>query len=501
MRKVIVAAATAAALGTLGLTAVAQAQPAAPRVAQTTAKERVVAGIPASFLLTQPGTETCTWGKTTGLPGPVSANSSSSVKKGCELEIEGVWPTPGTKTVKTSVKASGKTTTWTLTVTVLAAPCETDAVGVGSDTITPLTDQLSSDYNGTLKFSTTCAKTASAATTHEESWDAVNPVTGQVADSIPIKTDCSRIPRPNGSSAGVSQLATFTKSKSGPLCTNFARSSRARKSTDPPFAKGGVAFVSLAGDAVTWSAPSINTFAPASLTPAQLTQIWSCTVPQANHGTGLNQWGDLNPALTGSAATTPIAPFLPQSGSGTLSFWETAIGVSTPGPCVTGATTTSPEENEGVDPRLNSNPGTIFIYSVGDWIAQVHHAPKCLNSGCTANSSGVICKHVPGLDQFWCDLHGTMRLGQISGISPTTGSGSSTVINPSFPSTFDRTLYDVVPFDPGTADNIPGKTNPVGGVNLEAIFGASGFDCTSKTARADITAYGFLNIPTCGTAS
>jgi ABC-type phosphate transport system substrate-binding protein len=482
MRKLIIAAATAATLGTLGLTATAQAQPVVHRV-DATIKQTVVAGIPAFFDIKRTSSTKCTW-TATGLPGPVTAASGKT--NNCTERVDGVWPTAGTNTATITVKSSSTgTLIFTVTTTVKASPGENDAVGVGSDTITPVTDQLAQGYNGTV------ISTAP----HEYSWDAVNPITGAIGDSIPIKADCSPIPRPDGSSAGINQLKTFTKSSSGPFCTNFARSSRARASTDPPFAAGGVAFVTLAGDAITWSHPTINTFAPASLSDSQLTEIWSCTVPQANNGTGPNQWGDLNPALTGTAATQAIQPFLPQSGSGTLATWETDIGVTTPGPCVSNNGNML-EENEGVNPALNV-PGGIFPYSVGDYIAQTVHSNKCLNSGCTPNSSGVVCSHTPTKNAFFCNVSGVEHLGQIDGVSPISGTGSSEVINSAFPSKYFRTLFNVVPFDPATADKIPGASSPVGGVNLEPIFGKTGYDC-STAGKAIIKAYGFLNLSTCG---
>ena len=104
------------------------------------------------------------------------------------------------------------------------------------------------------------------------------------------------------------------------------------------------------------------------------------------------------------------------------------------------------------------------------------------------------------MDQFWCNItgkgtpQGAEVLGQINGVSPTTGSGTGTKINPAFSPTFDRTLFDVVPFDPGTSDHIPGTSSPVGGLPLEGIFGAAGYDCTNATAKADITNYGFVNL-------
>jgi ABC-type phosphate transport system substrate-binding protein len=475
MRKLIVAAATAATLGTLGLTATAQAKPVAPNITSVTLNRTVVAGIPSFFDVKKLGgssTNKCTW-TATGLPGPVTAANASSVNFGCTERVDGVWPTAGTVTTTLKVTLKGLVTTFIAKVTVKAKPAETDATGVGSDTITPVTDQLATGYNGTI------ASTAP----HEYTWDAVNPINGQIGDSIPIKTDCSNIPRPDGSSAGINQLKTFTKSTSGPFCTNFARSSRPRGSSDPPYAAGGVAFTVLAGDAVTWGVPTVNTAAPASLTPAQLNAIYTCT------DTNWSQVGGSSQAIT---------PFLPQSGSGTLSFFLAAIGVTTPGSCVSNVGNTL-EENEGVNPALNT-PGGIFIYSVGDFIAQTQHSDPCVLSTCLGNSSGVVCNHTPDKNAFFCDVHGVMNLREINGIAPISGSGSSETINTAFPSTFDRTLFNVVPWDPATTDHIPGATSPVGGVNLSPIFSAGGYDCSSAGA-AIVKAYGFLTLPTCGATS
>ena len=113
----------------------------------------------------------------------------------------------------------------------------------------------------------------------------------------------------------------------------------------------------------------------------------------------------------------------------------------------------------------------------------------------------MICKHTPQEEPVLLRRHRHDGPRQINGISPTTGSAGSETINTAFPSTFDRTLFNVVPYDPATTDHIPGATSPVGGVNLEKIFGATGYDCTSATAKSLITHYGFLNIATCGATS
>jgi hypothetical protein len=136
-------------------------------------------------------------------------------------------------------------------------------------------------------------------------------------------------------------------------------------------------------------------------------------------------------AVAGIPKNAPIKAFLPQDGSGTLSFWETALGI-TPGPCVSNVNNTL-EENEGVNKVLQS-PNAIFIYSVGDFIAQSQHSATCVRhsatdlkagNACKPNTSGVVCVHVPGKNWFFCDEHGTMKLGAISGVSPTVGKGAS----------------------------------------------------------------------------
>jgi hypothetical protein len=92
----------------------------------------------------------CTW-KVTGQPGSVTAGAGGT--NNCTELIDGVWSKTGTDKVTAKVTQSGKTTTDTVTVTVKASPGENDAVGVGSDTITPLTDQLATNYNSTVSAS------------------------------------------------------------------------------------------------------------------------------------------------------------------------------------------------------------------------------------------------------------------------------------------------------------------------------------------------------------
>ena len=474
MRRLVVAAATVATLGTLGLTATAQAQPASLATLKITgpASEGIVVGIPTGFQeAATPTTAKCTWSVTPALPKTVTLGKGGT--NSCTALIDGVWTTPKTTTYTVKVTAGGSSATKAVKVTAANSPAETDATGVGSDTIQNVLDQFAADYNPTV----------SATSTHLYSWDATNPLTGAIGDSIAEKTGCSSIPRPDGSSAGITQLATFQKTHDGKaFCTSFARSSRARASTDPAFAPGGIAFVDLAGDAVTWAAQT-TTNAPATLTTAQLAAIYNCT--------------DTNWSQVGGA-NAPIHAFIPQSGSGTRSFFLGAIGIATPGSCVSDDNGLL-EENEGVNPVLN-DPNAIFPYSIGKYIAEKFHSSLCITkSTCAPNANGIICTHTPGKNLFGCDTHGTMALKEINGVAPTTGTGANTVINSAFPATFQRIVFEVTPYDPNTTDHIPGsEAGAPGGVNLEALFGASGFTCSNSKAKTDLKNYGFLVTPLCG---
>jgi len=344
-------------------------------------------------------------------------------------------------------------------------PKETDVVGVGSDTIQFLLDQFSFDYNKAHKTGT-----------HLYSWDALNPKTG-ASEQISLKSGCAKILRPNGSSAGITTLAANQKTGDKKhFCADFARSSRARASTDPSRGPGGIQFVALGKDAVTY-ATNATTNAPANLSTAQLNSIYSCSV------TNWNQVGGKN---------APIKAVLPQTSSGTRSFFLTAIGLGTSGPG--GCVNSTPEENEGVDPVLKG-PDVIFPFSIGKYIAEKFHSAKCTNAGCTAKPP---CHPKAGQNRFGCDTHGKMVLRSINHTKPTTGTGAKTVINSHFSAAFVRTVFIVVRFSSGTSTHIPSA--------LQKFFNPAhskvkGWACSNKTAHADLINYGFLPTPFCGTGS
>lgn len=362
-------------------------------------------------------------------------------------------------------------------------PKVSDVVGVGSDTTEFLFDQFSHDYNNQHKTGTQLY-----------SWDATNPSTGAQGDPIAAKSGCSTIPRPDGSNAGISALETSQTLSSGTgFCIDYARSARGRSSTDPACASGGICFVALAGDAITWAArdaASGGTNAPASLTLSQLQKIYLCQVTNWSKAGGAN---------------APIHPFLPVTGSGIRSQFLLALGGGTipltPGACVN----SSVQQNEGIDPLLN-DPDAIVPFSVGKYIAEVYHSAPCTNASCTGSPA---CAPQLKENLFGCDEAGVLTIKEIQGTKPTApwplpASPTPPAINGTvkvstrFDPLFQNTIYDVVRYSSSTADHIPGYLEPFFAAPAAAT---PGWACSNAKAQTDIKSYGFLLIARCGVTS
>jgi hypothetical protein len=346
-------------------------------------------------------------------------------------------------------------------------------VGVGSQTTQGLFDAISTSYNAT------------GPKNRLYSWDAVNPKTGAVGDTIETKgtsktdTTCD-IARPNGSGAGVDALSTTAKDGGQP-CINFARSSSGPSSTSPT----GFVWVGFAKDAVTWTTPTSGTGKPATLTAAQLDAIYSCT--------------DRTWKSVGGTSTADIVPALPQSSSGTRTFFLAAIGNPTLGSCVVNGafdlpnkTSVALEENTGTSETsadvnctsanwnacttanayfFATNANALYPYSVADWIAQ---KPATAGGGHASAGFGIGVLKEPG---------------EISGVSPIT-TGTPDKISTTFTSgaatkVFTRVVYNVVP-NAGTAAAPKIPTGP-----LTTIFGPSGVVCKDTTT---IESWGFLSL-------
>jgi len=319
-------------------------------------------------------------------------------------------------------------------------PRANDVVGVGSDTTQFVVDAFAKAYN--------TQKPAPANKLY--SFDAVKPNTSPPVAGDPIKTKagCATIARPNGSSAGIAALQASLAAGNG--CIDFARSSRPASSTGT---ENNLVFVPFARDGVTWAAvPSNHT--PKTLTPAQLASIYTCSV---------TNWHQINSSLP----SNPIHPFLPQTGSGTRSFFESAIGIqdTSVGSCVN----QSVEENNGK--ALAGDLNALVPYSIARWIAQT---PKA-QGGRGAEP----------------DIRGGVTLRKINGSAPTVKNAKTgqITLRAAFVPTFLRLVYNVL-----------GKTSSgTFAAKYLRIFGTAaqhGFICQHQTI---VSNFGFGKIGTqCG---
>jgi ABC-type phosphate transport system substrate-binding protein len=343
-------------------------------------------------------------------------------------------------------------------------PKSYDIVSVGADTDEYLFDQLSVDYDKTIP-----AKEHSAKHPYLYSWDATLPGSTSAAPTkIVAKAGCKAVTRPNGGNAGLKALDDNTADGKSAYCIDFARTSSGRSSSAPTEGPGGVAFIALAEDAVTYATRDTGatktvpaTYAPKSLTLAQLQGIFLCKY---------TTWGQV-----GGTAGQPIRAYLPQPGAATTTFWLKALKITGPGSCVNQAL----EQNQGESKQFDS-PNAIFIYSVADWIAQKYH------------SAATGKKPTGSQNEFGTDQIGYLGLDKIDGVSPLT-TAKVPVINKGFKVTgFTRTIYDIVRWA-NTGNHIPAYLAP--------ILSRTGFFCHNSKAVTAIEDYGFLPAATCGSAS
>ncbi|MFC4499776.1 MULTISPECIES: substrate-binding domain-containing protein [Streptomyces] len=303
---------------------------------------------------------------------------------------------------------------------ILAAPASADPTsatdyrqlaGVGSDTTQDVMNGLGdviTNANGKVIAS----------------WDATGTT------PITTKVNCS-IARPNGSSAGITALNNDINAGTG--CIDFARSSRGPADTST----NDLTFIPYAKDGVTY-ATDLGSTVPTNLTKTQLASIYTnCTYTDAS----------------GNVIT--VAPLLPQTGSGTRTFWLSAIGLtdSQVGSCVTQGV----QEHNG---EAITAANQLMPYSIAQWIAQG--------------------KGITGVD----NRRGESRLRSINSLAPTTGSGTALALNLNFDAGFLRNVYNVVP---------TGKLSNA--VIADTFVGAASKVCSNS---ATITNYGFGALTDCG---
>jgi hypothetical protein len=385
-------------------------------------------------------------------------------------------------------------------------------VGVGSDVTENVMDYFAGQTSGGIIGS----------------YDAVNPATGAIGENITggivgaggAQENCS-FTRPNGSGQGFNALdyslnpSTTLAQKAVPPqagCITFDRSSSAPGSgisTGPGVldTSGGLIYVPFALDAVTdatgpSSAISVTTQCDGPLTPAGdtcssttgLGTITYNTTPAKIVNAGLFTVANLQ-TLYGSCATVTVNGvtynpatatsgqqqidlYVPQSGSGTLSFWESKMGVTAVQSCwhqtiVAGpATGVATQQDDGT--ALASDPDGIMPMAISHWIAM---------------SNAVVIPDV----RYGDVLQPVVVSG--TAVQPVVG-GS---LNTNFP--FNREVYNVMPYNEVVNSSGDTAFNPV----LAGLFvGTSSALCQSSFTIEDL---GLATLPvssqpdTCGSTA
>jgi ABC-type phosphate transport system substrate-binding protein len=369
-----------------------------------------------------------------------------------------------------------------------------DVVTAGSATTQYVVDQLAYNYDKGLSARHVKDTPSNP---YIYSWDAVNPKApgSTTVQNIKTKRGCGTEARPGSSGAGIKSLAGFGKvsytykgKKGSANCVDFARSSRTKSASDPSTAD----FVVLGQDAVTYAVTTPGN-TPHGLTQADLKGIFSCTP-------GFTNWNDFG----GPNAT--IDPVIPETSSGTESFFYGVLGLPTSGEtepaCGTlaGVTTNLFEENEGVNAEFyNSNnkadgvnKNIITLFSIGSYIDQSVHGKACG------------AKPKKGQNEFGCNQVGVLHLGAIApagkttGVAPTAKIKGAVVINPSFPGIWKRFLFSVVTAVKGS-NPIPFGLrrflDPYKAKHAKSYI--NGYFC-SPGQQSTLENYGFLPSKACG---
>ncbi len=292
------------------------------------------------------------------------------------------------------------------------APATRVLVGVGSDTTQDVLNALS---NIPASGSRTIG-----------SFDATGASPLPATKAAITGSDCTGLARPVGSGNGVAALRNERTAAAGAArrpCFDFARSS-ANQSQDAANAGFGLTWIPFAGDQVTYVTRRDSAL-PTNLTTAQLASIYNCTA-------------------AGTISNPPtILPLLPQSGSGTRSFFLASIGVTTPGSCVSSVDPTNPAaqliENNGL--RL-TDTRYLAPYSVAQFNAQYYKSVS--------------------------DVRGTTEMRRVNSTLPNTSTFS-----------FRREVFNVVPTseltDPAVSSVFVGANDPTDICNQPTVITTFGF--------------------------
>lgn len=284
-----------------------------------------------------------------------------------------------------------------------AAPASADPVSggivlVGSDT---LQDSVNALTNGTT-ISGSLVRVTSGDGTTLGNFDAFG------SDKIQTKSTGPYFTRPSGSGEGLNALSASIDGNKYHNVVITGQVDIARSSKGPGSnanSAGKLLYVPYARDAVAYAFVDSNGDL-ASLSTADLKKIYEANTPT-------------------TIGTTVVKPLIPQSASGTRSFFLSAIGVTTLGSQVSsmygGVDNTLPEN----DASVLTTVGNVVPFSAASWIAQSNGAAPS-----TIPTSGTIPK-----------------LGSPNGVAPFTGTGSSLVPSSTYyTSSFGRDTYLIVEY-------------------------------------------------------
>nr|MCW2727423.1 hypothetical protein [Aeromicrobium sp.] len=219
-------------------------------------------------------------------------------------------------------------------------PGSTDLVGVGSDTIEIVMHDVANAFNQTAAAST--GKIASFA--------------AAPAGEIVPRTGVTAITRPNGSGSGKNLLHATTNNPA----VDFARSSSSLSTAEN---SDGLKQFAFAVDGLKLAVSStVATHAPSTITAADMVNIYKGSY---------KTWGEI-PGYDGSAPGATIKPYVPQAGSGTLSFFQTQLQAANGGaPVVLAATVGESQEHDPALIRENADAIAPFSTARAEGLTSV----------------------------------------------------------------------------------------------------------------------------------
>ena len=219
-------------------------------------------------------------------------------------------------------------------------PDADDIVGVGSDTSMFALSYLADGHSGVAGYN--AAGSARRLVSVDAKAFAADGVTQTNSATVVLRSGAAAINRPNGSTEGKNLLRPATNNAD----VSFARSSSAISSAE---ASDGLVGFPFAKDTLAM-ATSTTSNAPAALTEAQIVDIYE---------------GDLTNWASVGGASGVIKPLIPQSGSGTRSFFVSELKRMNGGVDVAINNSVVVPVQEHSDALIKDDPNAVAPFSVG----------------------------------------------------------------------------------------------------------------------------------------